>query len=131
MFLRRPFGDHDSETAWASVLTSPQPTERLGASAEAAQEPDEAGRVGLLHAQPLPGFIGPVPVPPRDRVDMDDMDSRAEDHVGDEIRYRLPTREWAAGWNALRRSELLTTETELSAMAAAAHIGSSLAPRIG
>jgi hypothetical protein len=31
-------------------------------------------------------FIRTVPALPRDEVDMDDVDSRAEDHVGDETR---------------------------------------------
>jgi hypothetical protein len=36
-----------------------------------------------------------------------------------------------AGRKVLSRNELLTTDTELSAMAAAAHMGSSLPPQIG
>jgi hypothetical protein len=41
-------------------------------------------------------FIRTVPSLPRDEVDMDDVDSRAEDHVGDETRYRLLSKEHAA-----------------------------------
>jgi hypothetical protein len=41
-------------------------------------------------------FIRTVPALPRDEVDMDDVDSWAEDHVGDETRYRLLTKEHAA-----------------------------------
>jgi hypothetical protein len=35
------------------------------------------------------GFIRTIPVLPRDDKDLDDVDSDAEDHVGDEVRYRL------------------------------------------
>jgi hypothetical protein len=41
-------------------------------------------------------FVRTVPALPRDEVDMDDVDSRAEDHVGDETRYRLLAKEQAA-----------------------------------
>jgi hypothetical protein len=41
-------------------------------------------------------FIRTVPSLPRDEVDMDDVDTRAEDHVGDETRYRLLTKEHMA-----------------------------------
>jgi hypothetical protein len=34
-------------------------------------------------------FLRTVPVLPRDEKDMDDVDTEAEDHVGDEVRYRL------------------------------------------
>ena len=35
------------------------------------------------------GFIRTIPVLPRDDRDIDDVDSDSEDHVGDEVRYRL------------------------------------------
>ena len=35
-------------------------------------------------------FIQTVPLLPRDEIDMDDVDSAAEDHVGDETRYSTP-----------------------------------------
>lgn len=35
------------------------------------------------------GFIRTIPVLPRDDKDLDDVDDQAEDHVGDEVRYRL------------------------------------------
>jgi len=35
------------------------------------------------------GFIRTIPVLPRDERDLDDVDDSAEDHVGDEVRYRL------------------------------------------
>jgi hypothetical protein len=41
-------------------------------------------------------FIRMVTVLPRDEIDMDDMDSAAEDHVGDETPYRLLSKERAA-----------------------------------
>jgi hypothetical protein len=34
-------------------------------------------------------FVRTVPVLPRDEKDMDDVDTESEDHVGDEVRYRL------------------------------------------
>jgi hypothetical protein len=36
-------------------------------------------------------FIRTVPSLPRDERDMDDVDTEAEDHVGDEARYRVLT----------------------------------------
>ena len=37
-------------------------------------------------------FIRTIPVLPRDQRDMDDVDTEAEDHVADEVRYRLLAR---------------------------------------
>jgi hypothetical protein len=37
-----------------------------------------------------------VPALLRDEVDRDDVDTRAEDHVGDETRYRLLAKEHTA-----------------------------------
>jgi hypothetical protein len=34
-------------------------------------------------------FIDLVPILPRDEVDQDDVDTEAEDHIGDEVRYRV------------------------------------------
>jgi hypothetical protein len=34
-------------------------------------------------------FLRTVPVLPRDEKDLDDVDTRAEDHIGDEVRYYL------------------------------------------
>lgn len=34
-------------------------------------------------------FVRTVPVLPRDEKDMDDVDTESEDHVGDDVRYRL------------------------------------------
>ena len=47
-------------------------------------------------------FIRMVPAPPRDEVDMDDVDSRAEDHVGEETRYRLPAKAQVAVTRQIR-----------------------------
>lgn len=38
------------------------------------------------------GFIRTVPVLPRDKVKTDDVDTKAEDHTGDEVRYRVMAR---------------------------------------
>jgi hypothetical protein len=57
--------------------------------------------------------------------------------TGDELRLSLTPQigyiscRRVAGRKMLSRSELLTTDTELSAMATAAHMGSSLLPQIG
>ena len=59
--------------------------------------------LSAAHAQPLeePGlwvfdgcteFIRTVPVLPRDEIKQDDVDTDAEDHVGDETRYRVMSR---------------------------------------
>ena len=34
-------------------------------------------------------FVDLVPILPRDEVDKDDVDTEAEDHIGDEVRYRV------------------------------------------
>jgi hypothetical protein len=34
-------------------------------------------------------FIDLVPILPRDEVDKDDVDTESEDHMGDEVRYRV------------------------------------------
>jgi hypothetical protein len=44
----------------------------------------------------MPAVHSDGPALPRDEVDMDNVDSRAEDHVGDETRYRLLTKEHVA-----------------------------------
>ena len=41
-------------------------------------------------------FIRTVPLLPRDEIDMDDVDNKAEDHAGAETRYRLLSKEQAA-----------------------------------
>jgi len=40
-------------------------------------------------------FTHTAAVLPRDEIDMDDVDTAAEDHVGDETRYRLLSKEQA------------------------------------
>ena len=37
-------------------------------------------------------FIRTVPALPRDEDDMDDVDTASEDHIGDEVRYRVRAR---------------------------------------
>jgi hypothetical protein len=44
---------------------------------------------GLFVMERCRHFIRTVPVLPRDNDDLDDVDSKAEDHIGDETRYRL------------------------------------------
>jgi hypothetical protein len=44
---------------------------------------------GLFVFENCTQWIRTVPVLPRDESDMDDVDSKAEDHAGDETRYRL------------------------------------------
>jgi len=50
-------------------------------------------------------FIRTVPVLPRDEIDMDDVDTAAEDHVGDETPYRLLSKERAAVVRQIWRPE--------------------------
>ena len=101
---------------------SGQPAKRLGAALRAAQERDEAGGTTPVRVQHLTPVHLDCPVLPRDEIDMDDVDSRAEDHVGDETRYRLLTKEHAAvarqisddkglpfGWRRRFRSRSLTS----------------------
>ena len=58
--------------------------ERLRASmAERMEEP------GLFVFSTCRQFIRTVPVLPRSDTDPDDVDTKAEDHVGDETRYRV------------------------------------------
>ncbi len=44
---------------------------------------------GLFVMEHCEQFIRTVPTLPRDEKDMDDVDTDAEDHVGDEVRYRV------------------------------------------
>jgi hypothetical protein len=46
---------------------------------------------GLYVCSTCRRFIRTVPSLPRDSRDMDDVDSEAEDHIGDESRYRALT----------------------------------------
>jgi hypothetical protein len=61
-------------------------------------------KAGLVHPMEEPGlfvfegcrqFIRTVPTLPRDESNLDDVDTDAEDHVGDDVRYRctMPRRE--------------------------------------
>ena len=46
---------------------------------------------GLFTFSTCKQFIRTVPALPRDPVDMDDVDTDSEDHIGDEARYRCMT----------------------------------------
>lgn len=56
--------------------------------------PVEGGREepGLLVTDRCQDFIRTVPILPRSAKDLDDIDSEAEDHIGDEVRYRVRRR---------------------------------------
>lgn len=56
-------------------------------SGEVVVEPRE--RPGLFVFNTCPMFIELFPSLPRDEDDMDDVDTDAEDHIGDEVRYRV------------------------------------------
>jgi hypothetical protein len=60
----------------------------------AAQQPRE--EAGLFVCEGCEQFIRTVPVLPRLEKNLDDVDSDAEDHVGDEVRYRVRERIHAA-----------------------------------
>lgn len=55
--------------------------------------PDQPGlpreRPGLFVFSTCDQFVRTVPVLPRDEDDLDDVDSDSEDHIGDEVRYRV------------------------------------------
>lgn len=57
---------------------------------QAAQQPRE--RPGLFVLETCDMFQQLVPALPRDERNMDDVDSDAEDHIGDETRYRVRQR---------------------------------------
>jgi hypothetical protein len=59
-----------------------QPAKRLGTPPRAAQERDEAGGAAPLRVQHLPAVHSDSARPPRDEIDIDDVDSAAEDHAG-------------------------------------------------
>ena len=54
--------------------------------------PEEQGsrhQPGMFILETCDQFLRTVPVLPRDDKDLDDVDTDAEDHIGDEVRYRL------------------------------------------
>lgn len=53
-------------------------------------------RPGLFVCESCHHFIRTVPTLPREEKDMDDVDSDSEDHVGDESRYRLRSKNMAS-----------------------------------
>ena len=48
-------------------------------------------RPGLFVFESCRHFLRTVPTLPRDAKDPDDVDTLAEDHIGDETRYRIMT----------------------------------------
>jgi hypothetical protein len=44
---------------------------------------------GLFVFNTCDQFARTVPVLPRDEKDLDDVDTEAEDHIADEVRYRI------------------------------------------
>jgi hypothetical protein len=64
-------------------------------------QPNKDGRPreqpGIFVFNHCANFIRTVPVLPRDEKDMDDIDTDAEDHIGDELRYRVRDMGVAAG----------------------------------
>ena len=54
---------------------------------------------GLFVMEHCDQFTRTVPSLPRDEKDMDDVDTDAEDHIGDETRYRVRSR-----WNRVREA---------------------------
>ena len=44
---------------------------------------------GLFVMDHCQQFVRTVPTLPRDEKDMDDVDTDAEDHIGDEVRYKV------------------------------------------
>jgi hypothetical protein len=65
---------------------------RLSAVRDAAREQRPMDRAGLLVFNHCTQFIRTVPTLPRDEHDRDDVNTKAEDHIGDETRYmvRMP-----------------------------------------
>lgn len=51
--------------------------------------PEPRFKPGLFVFNNCKSFIDQVPFLPRDEVEMDDVDSDSEDHIGDEARYRV------------------------------------------
>lgn len=58
-----------------------------GARPQVAGQPRE--RVGMFVSDRCDQFLRTVPALPRDDKDLDDVDTDSEDHVGDEVRYRV------------------------------------------
>lgn len=71
--------------------------ERLqAASADYREEP------GLFVLERCEQFLRTFPVLPRDEKDMDDVDTDAEDHIGDECRYRVRFERKVAAYGSYR-----------------------------
>jgi hypothetical protein len=52
---------------------------------------------GLFVCESCYQFIRTIPVLPRDQKDLDDADTLAEDHIADEVRYRVREKVLKAG----------------------------------
>jgi hypothetical protein len=65
--------------------------EKLRAMMKAAKNPERT-EPGLFVTDNCAQFIRTVPSLPRDPSDMDDVNTAAEDHIGDEVRYRVFSR---------------------------------------
>ena len=78
---------------WQAIRT------RLQAVMTAAKKHIPLEEPGLFVFETCTQFIRTVPVLPRDKNDNDDVDTDAEDHVGDESRYAItaPKHEWRQG----------------------------------
>ena len=66
--------------------------EQMRIAMKAARRPKEGGpreAPGLFVFSSCLQFIRTVPSLPRDEKDLDDVDTDAEDHIGDEVRYRV------------------------------------------
>ncbi len=56
---------------------------------EGVDKPRKRERPGLFTFNTCTYYIDLFPVLPRDEDDMDDVDTEAEDHIGDEVRYKI------------------------------------------
>jgi hypothetical protein len=91
------------KAGWNSIrkmLKDALPNYIMGADGKPVRVPRE--RPGLFAFNTCTMFIDLFPVLPRDEKDPDDVDSDAEDHVGDEVRYKvLSLQERARGGRAV------------------------------
>lgn len=70
-----------------SMLKGALPVTRIGANLQPVRAPRE--HPGLFVFNNCVKFFELFPVLPRDEVDPDDVDTDAEDHIGDETRYKV------------------------------------------
>ena len=62
--------------------------QRLANAYRRGHEPREYPGLFIVRGR-CPHFLRTVPTLPRDDQDLDDVDTDAEDHIADEVRYRL------------------------------------------